>query len=268
MTLCNKGCGTEIEFSDAFKTNKGVMIPCVMNKDTGGLEPHQCPKSDYKSKNYGQNSTIPKPKSNETYVGFTDEELERVPRLADGFTVLTNCRKLAVRFLQENKGAVEGNNVAYTTNMFVQIFAADKIANAIDRTVPKQSFSAEIDNMEVVSGEILKHPETTHSHTSVLPTEIENVNARNTVGSNVRGLIANLPSIFSKKLSGNEKLRIYYQIVFGIDITLLQKHSAESVLRTFRKELEPEVKHYDEEDKFKKHFSRKKIYDQGGLLLD
>ncbi len=268
MTLCNKGCGTEIEFTDAYKTNKGVMIPCVMNSDTGGLEPHQCPKSDYKPKNYGQNSTIPKPKSNETFVGLTDEEKKNTYS-ADRLGSLQYCRKLAVSFLQENNGELTGNNVAYTTNMFVQLVNTENTISAIHRTIPKQeTFSAEIDNMEVVSGEILKHPETTHSHTSVLPTEIENVNAQNTVGSNVRGLIANLPSIFSKKLSGNEKLRIYYQIVFGIDITLLQKHSAESVLRTFRKELEPEVKHYDEEDKFKKHFSRKKIYDQGGLLLD
>ena len=162
-----------------------------------------------------------------------------------------------------------GNNVAYTTNMVVQVVAARMTTYAIDRTIPKQSFSAEIDNTEVVSGTVsMMDSETTHSHTSVLPTEIENVNAKNSVANNVRGLIDNLPSIFTKKVSGNEKLRIYYQIVFGIDITLLQKHSAESVLRTFRKELEPELKHYDEEDKFKKHFSRKKIYDQGGLLLD
>jgi hypothetical protein len=266
MTLCNKGCGTEIEFSDAYKTNKGVMIPCVKNNDTGGLEPHQCPKSDYKSKNYGQNSTISKPKSNETFVGLTDEEKKNTYSL-DRLGSLQYCRKLAVSFLQENNGELTGNNVAYTTNMFVQLVNTENTISAIHRTIPlkQETFSAEIDNSEKSSDgratlELYSHAE--------LPTEIENVNAKNTVGSNVRGLIANLPSIFSKKLSGNEKLRIYYQIVFGIDITLLQKHSAESVLRTFRKELEPEVKHYDQEDKFKKHFSRKKIYDQGGLLLD
>ena len=113
-----------------------------------------------------------------------------------------------------------GNNVAYTTNMFVQLVNTENTISAIHRTIPlkQETFSAEIDNSEKSSDgratlELYSHAE--------LPTEIENVNAKNTVGSNVRGLIANLPSIFSKKLSGNEKLRIYYQIVFGIDITCL-----------------------------------------------
>lgn len=82
------------------------------------------------------------------------------------------------------------------------------------------------------------------------------VNVDSTIEDNVKNIIFNNPTFFSTKQSNNAKIKLYYEQVLGIDITVIQRHAVESVTRAFRKQLSEQHKHRDEEQAFRRKYGK------------
>ena len=243
-----------------------------LDGETGGLIPHNCPKSEYNLKKANQGSvgtvTLTQPKTVKSEITTVHKGTSNIYRHA-GFTEFctdfVEARETAkgilhtyLHDLDEMQGRIvigQLLNIWFNPNFMTKQYVSEFNPTEIGKSQMNSAGDGGGFCMDISSD---------------VPT-VNGLNPKNTITTNIKQMIRDNPTFFSTKQTNNSKLKMYYKLVFGIDISLFQKHSAEGVLRMFRHILPKDLKHSDEEqfwhDKFApSKFGRGTI--EGGLLLD
>ena len=241
---CNRDCGTQIYFdgeNPEGKTPSGKFMPL----DASTERKHLCP--NYQSGDSG--TTPPSSKPKKQYASATDSEVAEQQAILDEHDRL---ERLAVYCLKKNGEETSGGNVAFRTHTLA--------------TIKSYLPSVEI-GKGVYSFREDKKLRTGVSSFPSLPTINEGL-IGNKVMDNVKLLVRAFPTFFSEKKSGNQKIELYYRYVFGIDVELMRKHSAESITRAFRAVLNPNVKNYEREAEYRRIYSNVEGTKDMSLLHD
>lgn len=179
-------------------------------------------------------------KPEKQYDSATDNEVAEQQAVLDEHDRL---ERLAVYCLKKNGEEASGANVAFRVNTLA--------------TIKSYLPSVEIDK-DVYSFREDNKLRTGVSSFPSLSTINEGM-IGNKVMDNVKQLVHDHPTFFIGKKSGNQKIELYYNSVFGIDIGLLRKHSAEGITRAFRHFLgkwNPELKNYEKAEEYRQMYSK------------
>ena len=193
--------------------------------------------------------STPPPRQKNSYASATDSEVAEQQAILDEHDRL---ERLAVYCLMKNGEVTSGGNVAFRTHTLA--------------TIKSYLPSVEI-GKGVYSFREDKKLRTGVSSFPSLPTINEGL-IGNKVMDNVKLLVRAFPTFFSEKKSGNQKIELYYRYVFGIDVEVLREHSAESITRSFRAVLNPNVKNYEREAEYRRIYSNVEGTKDMSLLHD